>query len=219
MIIFNLNAIAVGIIIAVICGPIYWLMPDHFANSPLGMIILASIATVLAGLSELGGLKGRLFFLPMWLLGILGTIAFTYFEFGWTGIGILGGGLVLVFALLFLLVYLSEKSDWNNAYQHFTALKKMKDLNTKAFWEQVEKAKFFPSMMSNTHRMCQHNLEVLLYMKAAGVDWEEIEALIPVFHESSIQGNEIQVDSELTDAFEARLAEVLAGYEENTQEE
>lgn len=58
MIVFNLYAIAVGLIIAVIVGPIYWLMPDDFANSPLGMIILGTLGTFIASICEAAGLKG-----------------------------------------------------------------------------------------------------------------------------------------------------------------
>ncbi|MEZ4979825.1 MAG: hypothetical protein R2772_11090, partial [Chitinophagales bacterium] len=85
MIIFNFYAIAVGLIIAIIVGPIYWLMPDDFANGAVGQIILLAIGSFVAGLCELGGLKGRLFFLPMWILGVLGTLGYTFMEFSWKG--------------------------------------------------------------------------------------------------------------------------------------
>lgn len=110
MIVFNLYAIAVLAIIAVIVGPIYWLLPDSFAESPLGQVILMSIATLIAGLCEAGGLKGRLFFLPMWIIGIIGSIGFTYFEFGWIGIASLVGIIALVIGLFMLLLYSSEKA-------------------------------------------------------------------------------------------------------------
>lgn len=218
MIIFNLNAIAVGIIIAVIVGPIYWLMPDEFANSPMGLIILGSIGTFIAGIVEAGGLKGRLFFLPMWLIGVVGTIGYTFMEFSWKGIGILIGVLVLAVALILVLAYFMEKSEWNNAFKNFQELKKMKNTDDKAFWEQVNDSKFFPGMMNYTNLMCEHNMEVLAYMKFVGIEWEEIEALIPVFQQGSVRGNEIDVDSELTDAFEARLGELLEGFEEQENE-
>ncbi|MCB9256074.1 MAG: hypothetical protein H6579_02980 [Chitinophagales bacterium] len=213
MIIFNFYAIAVGLIIAIIVGPIYWLMPDDFANGAVGQIILLAIGSFVAGLCELGGLKGRLFFLPMWILGVLGTLGYTFMEFSWKGIGILAGVLVAIIGLIFLLVYLSEKKDWKNAYANFAELKKMKNTQEKAFWEQVEKAKFFPSMMNYDHRMCEHNFEVLAYLKFIGLEWEEIEALIPVFQDASVAGNKIDINSELTDAFEARLSEELEKFE------
>ncbi|MEZ4935953.1 MAG: hypothetical protein R2799_00005, partial [Crocinitomicaceae bacterium] len=166
------------------------------------------------GLCELGGLKGRLFFLPMWILGVLGSIGYTYMEYSWKGIGIFLGVLVAILGLIFFLVYLSEKSDWKNAYNNFTELKKMNKKEEKAFWEQVEKAKFFPSMMNYTHRMCEHNFEVLAYLKFIGLEWEEIEALIPVFQNASVAGNSIDINSELTDAFEARLNEELEQFED-----
>ena len=214
MIIFNFNAIAVGIIIAVICGPIYWLMPDQFANNPMGVIILASIATVLAGLSELGGLKGRLFFLPMWLLGLLGTIAYAFMEYSWKGIGVLGGAVVLLFGLFALAFYFLDKSDWENAPKHLLALKKMKNTEDKAFWERVDKAVFIPTLMNYNHRICAHNVEALTYLQSIGVNWEEIEILQAVFQACSVQGNDINIETEDTDAFEARLREVLEGFEE-----
>lgn len=214
MIIFNVYAIAVLAIIAVIVVPIYWLLPDSFAESPMGQIILMTIATVIAGLCEIGGLKGRLFFLPMWIIGIIGTIGFTYVEFGWIGIASLVGILALVLGLFFILLYSSEKSDWKNAFNHFLELKKIKHTENKAFWEQVKKSIFIPSMMSYSHRICEHNLEVLTYMKSLGIEWEEMDALVPVFQQASVQGNTIDIESELTDAFEARLSETLYGFEE-----
>lgn len=214
MIIFNFYAIAVGVIIAIIVGPIYWLMPDDFANSPLGIIILASIGTLVAGLAEAGGLKGRLFFLPIWLLGIVGTIGFTFMEFRWLGIGILSGVLVLVVGLVILLAYLMEKGEWRDAYGNFQELKKMKNTQDQAFWEQVQKSKFFPSMMKYTNLMCEHNLEVLAYLKFVGIEWEEIETLLPLFQNASVHSSEIKIDSELTDAFDERLTEELESFEE-----
>lgn len=214
MIIFNFYAIAVGIIIAVIVGPIYWLMPDHFADSSMGIIILACIGTFVAGITEAMGLKGRLFFLPMWLLGIIGTLGFTFMEYGWKGLGVIGGVLVVAVGLLILLAYYMEKGEWNDAYGHFQELKKMKNTEEKAFWEQVEKSKFFASMMNYTNLMCEHNMEVLAYLKFVGIEWEEIEVLFPVFQKASVRGSEIDIETKDTDAFEARLREVLEGFEE-----
>ncbi|MFT6686833.1 MAG: hypothetical protein ACJAVH_002106 [Bacteroidia bacterium] len=218
MIIFNFYAIAIGLIIAVVVGPIYWLMPDEFANSPLGLIILASIGTLLAGISEAGGLKGRLFFLPMWLIGIIGTLVYTLKEYSWKGIGILALVLVFVAVALVLFAYFLEKSEWRDAFKNFMELKKMNNTEEKAFWEQVNSSKFIPSIMNYTNGMCEHNLEVIAYMKFVGIEWEEIEALIPVFQDGSIKGNEIEVNTELTEAFEARLIEVLEGFEEEEDE-
>lgn len=214
MIIFNFNAIAVGIIIAIICGPIYWLMPDDFANSPLGIIILASIGTLVAGIAEAGGLKGRLFFLPMWLLGVVGTIGYTFIEYSWKGLGVMGGVFVAAFGLILLLAYFQEKSEWKDAYGNFQDLKKIKDPSNKEFWDLVEKSKFFPVLTKWNHLICEHNLEVLAYLKFVGSEWDEIETLIPIFQDASIRGNKIDIDSDLTDDFEARLAEVLESFEE-----
>lgn len=90
----------------------------------------------------------------------------------------------------------------------------MKHTENKAFWEQVKNSIFIPSMMNYTHRICEHNLEVLKYLKSLGIEWEEIDALMPVFQQASVQGNTIDIESELTDAFEARLSETLDGFEE-----
>ena len=87
-------------------------------------------------------------------------------------------------------------------------------MENKAFWEQVKKSVFIPSIMSYSHRICEHNLEVLTYMKSLGIEWEEIEALMPVFQQASVQGNKIDIETELTDAFEDRLSETLDGFEE-----
>jgi hypothetical protein len=217
MIVFNLYAIAVGLIIAVIVGPIYWLMPNDFANSPLGIIILGTLGTFIAGICEAAGLKGRLFFLPMWLIGVVGTIGFTYLSFSWKGIGILAGVLLALVGLVFLIAYFMEKSEWNNAFKEFQELKKMKNTEDQSFWQQVEKAKFIPGIMNYTHLMCEHNFEVLAYLKFIGIEWEEIEVLIPVFQQAAARGTAIDINSELTDAFEARLAEKLEEFEETEE--
>lgn len=214
MIIFNLYAIVVGLIIAIILGPIYWLMPDDFANGPSGLIILGTLGTFIAGICEAAGLKGRLFFLPMWLIGVVGTIGFTYLSYGWKGIGVLAAVLIALVGIIFLIVYLMEKSDWNNAFKEFQELKKMKNIEEKGFWEQVEKAKFIPSMMNYTHLICEHNFEVLAYLKFVGIEWEEIEALIPVFQQAAARGTTININAELTDAFEGRLAEKLEEFDD-----
>jgi histidinol phosphatase-like PHP family hydrolase len=71
--------------------------------------------------------------------------------------------------------------------------------------------------MNYTHLMCEHNFEVLAYLKFVGIEWEEIEVLIPVFQQAAARGTAIDINSELTDAFEARLAEKLEEFEETEE--
>jgi hypothetical protein len=100
MIVFNLWAIPVGLLIGLAFVGLEKLAPGTFGGAHENLTV-AGLAVVIGGLGEVFGLKARLFFLPVWLLGA-GVGAYqAYALFG--GVGLAVGSAVVV-GLLVLFV-------------------------------------------------------------------------------------------------------------------
>ncbi len=99
MIIFNLFAVPIVLLVGAIGAGLVWLMPSVFGG-PYTEVTYAVLAIGIGGLGELVGLRGRLFFLPIWLIGG-GVLAWQLWGlFGTTGL-IAGGGLLALLTVAF----------------------------------------------------------------------------------------------------------------------
>lgn len=68
MIVFNLFAVPIVLLVGAIGAGLIWAMPGVFGG-PYEEITYSVLAIGIGGLAELVGLRGRLFFLPIWLIG------------------------------------------------------------------------------------------------------------------------------------------------------
>ena len=110
--IFNIAALITIIISAIIVGPMYFF---DFMEGSTETWIFGTTGFVIGGIVEMAGLKPRLFFIPVLLVG-MAILIFQFFDsFGWLGLGISLGSLVLLVLLLGLYGYRIEKSEWANA--------------------------------------------------------------------------------------------------------
>lgn len=219
MIVFNLPAILVGIILVVVLGLLSLVLPDHYVTSDFGMILFTGIGAFISGICEIAGLRGRLFWLPMWLLGVIGTIALTYMEYGWTGIGVLAGILVGALILLLLLSYFIEKSAWKAAPRVLNELRTESSEKNELYWTRIKDALFIPGLMSYTHEICDHNVEVIDLMIKNGDHFEQIDTVREAMANGALRGNKIKIDSEITDHIEKYIAEQLALFEDDDADE
>lgn len=161
MIVFNAFAIVVGLAVGICVGPLYWLFPN-FMQTTWGSVLAFGIMTVVSLIADFAGLKGRLFWLPMWLWGLIGIGFNLHTAWGWVGIAAAAGAVVLSFVLLGVLAAVNDRRAWAQAVG---SLNSARDAFTKGnadeAWPLLEKAYFAPSWMTETSETSRHNLEVL----------------------------------------------------------
>jgi hypothetical protein len=96
-VIFNLFAVPIVLLVGALGAGLVWLLPGVFGG-PYEEITYSVLAVLIGGLGELIGIRARLFFLPVWLIG--GALLAWRF---WTLFGVLGlvaGGALLGLLLL-----------------------------------------------------------------------------------------------------------------------
>lgn len=100
MIVFNALAIPIVLLVGAIGAGLIWLAPGVF-GAPYEEVTYSVLAIGIGGLGELVGLRGRLFFLPIWLIG--GAVLAWQLSvlFGPTGLAV-GGGLFGALMLAFV---------------------------------------------------------------------------------------------------------------------
>lgn len=145
MVIFNLWAIPVGIVVAIVCGGLTWLFPA-LGEGGAGSVTYGVTMLLVGGVAELFDIKGRLFFLPMWLIG-LGMSAYGAYElFGTLGLVV---GAVLLVAALVAFLRLAAKE---NARMHAEAPRQLEEAeraiangDIATFWERMRDAYLPPA--------------------------------------------------------------------------
>lgn len=105
---------------------------------------------ILCGIGELNSLRGRIFFIPMWLIGIIGFIATSISVYEKTG---LLSGLVLslgIFAVGYMLMKLLNQKKWSRAQESLVFLKTSSKggIESSLFYENLKKSFFVPSYLN-----------------------------------------------------------------------
>ena len=218
MIVFNYAAIAVAVIIAIVVAPVIfignWISPGAMDGN-WAIAACALIGTLISAACDAAGLKGRLFWLPMWLWG-LGIAGYAlYEEVGWVGpVGALVAAGLLFGALMYW-VYADEKKSWANAPAALEAARASVQLGQhQQAWEQLEKALFVPSMLTATGEMWRQLREVLalIYNLTGGqVDPELSQQLAELDQQLASGGepSEIEVDDAIIEALRELIEQRL----------
>lgn len=214
MIIFNAAAILIGIVIGIILGPLYWAFPV-FMDSTWGNVLSFGIATLVSIVGDLAGVKGRLFFLPIWLLGIIGMGVTLHSKWGWWGPAAAGGVVVLLVGALLLVAAAGEKKSWAEAPGNLNSARDSlaKGVSDET-WKFLAEAFFVPAFGDDTPERCRHNLEVLsltrkaLPQNAGALELRVLDALTQAYGKGLAwtEGNDkVSIPSEFTSA----VAEML----------
>ena len=167
MIVFNALAIVVGIIIGIFLGPLYWLAPK-FMETTWGSVLACAIVTGVSVICDLVGLKGRVFWLPIWLFGLIGVGVNLHTQWGWYGPALAGGLVVAMIGGLLAMGALAERKAWAEAPGNLNAARELlsKGVSDET-WALLSKAYFVPSWGDETPERCRHNLEVLAAARTA----------------------------------------------------
>lgn len=156
MIVFNLLAIPVVIVIGIVYGALAFLFPS-FMDGPYGDLVMSGVALVIGGVAELAGIKGRLFWLPIWFLALCVGIYQAWALWGW--IGLAGGGVLLVVAIGLLLLggRAAEAGMLKEAPQHLEAARAALFANdSEKFWEEMELAYLPPAFGKVSPELALH---------------------------------------------------------------
>jgi len=165
MIIFNLWAIPVGILIYLILQGVEHVSPALMAEPRSGWTI-GIVSTLVGAVCDLVGIKGRVFLLPIWMIG-LGIISY---RLGWPGTLVFVALLVFGAIRLFKGAKKKEAADWQKLQaEAVNAGARPAPADEGRFWEWVKATLFLPTWLDFTPELCQHNLKVLRTIHESGV--------------------------------------------------
>lgn len=161
MIVFNLWAILVGLIVAAVYAGIGFVAPSALGG-PYGDLVLAGTVLTIGGLTEILGIKGRLFWLPIWFWGIVVMGVELYGHWGWWGPALAVVVAVGLFGALMMAGYRAEKREWAEAPHKLEQARAGLHASTPdAVWEHLEGAYFDATLLTLTPEMATHNRGVI----------------------------------------------------------
>ncbi len=165
MIIFNLWAIPVVLMIVLIISGLDHFWPSMMAE-PHGSWAIGIVTLVVGGIADFVGVKGRLFLVPIWMLGL----GFLCYLMGWQGS--IGFVVFLIFAGIWFFKSAKKKeiADWQKAQE--AAIRNSAPPASQdevQFWTWVKATLFLPIWMKFTPDLCQHNLKVVQTIQQSGL--------------------------------------------------
>jgi hypothetical protein len=161
--IFNLWAIPVGLLIYLILLGIEHFFPSTMTPGHTAWTV-GIVAVVIGALTDLVGIRGRLFLMPIWMIG-LGIICY---KLGWPGTLVFVALLIAVGIWFFRAGKKKEIEDWAKAQEQLIRAPAPPASGTESeFWEWVKATLFLPTWMNFTPELCKHNLTVLQAVRSA----------------------------------------------------
>lgn len=191
MIIFNLYAIVVAFFIGLAALPFILLSYFGVIGDEFAMFAIAWEILPVCYLCHRAGLKGRLFFIPMWILALpLGPLA-TYGIYGWTGIIV---GLSLVFSVIGLALFAvmrSEKKRMEAIDGEQVEIEYNAD-EPAEFWNAVKEKLFFPTFSRITPSVSAYNLRVVSHIEQNALSLDSLHGFkntMDAFSKTAIREN------------------------------
>jgi len=147
-IILNLPAILLIVLIWGLTYLLSYISPD-FSNfeHPYYWVVFY----ILCGIAELRKIRGRIFFIPMWLIGTIGFVVSSKYEYDKTG---LLNGLVLsliIFGIGFLAMKLLNQKKWRKAQNALKFLKTSasKGIESNIFYKNLKDSFYIPNYLNS----------------------------------------------------------------------
>ena len=161
MVILNAWAFVVLPSIFVFMWYIHLYFPGIVEN-PHGNFVTCVFALIISGIYEMIGVKGRVFFIPIWLLSVIGICA-SGFQLWGIMFAIYA---VIALVLIFWLLHVSLKRMENKQlamlpekWKQFSV--KTSALNSLEYWKEAKTTLFFPIFHPYTLEVIQHNRRVI----------------------------------------------------------
>lgn len=210
MIVFNFYAVPVIIVIGILYGGLTWLAPK-FMETGYGSLTVGLLSFVVGTIAEFIGIKGRLFWLPIWLLGLGYSGYQAWTIWGWMGavvgvVSVVGG-----IAMLVLWSRSATKKAWEKAPDELRQARQAFSMgNADEAFEHLEQAYVSP-WGDFTREMCAHNLQLIDLMlphieqNLTPKDSERLAKIRRKFEKGSMKTE----DTELKDGDDDWLEEVI----------
>ena len=224
MIVFNLPAIIVAVIIAIIYGIFSFILPDSWLSDDSGFVVFFSIATVVSALLEVVGVKGRLFWLPMWLFGLVGLGIFTYSGYGGMGLAVIGGVAVAMIGGFGYLMVATERSEKREAPDKLREAKQaLAEADGKKFWNAIKASLLQPFFTKFTREDCKHNIQVVELLQEALASKpnvvEQLESLKKEYENGMRADGKIKINSEILDPISEMIDKMVEKFDDDEEEE
>lgn len=160
MIIFNVWALVVVPSILGFMWCIHLYLPSIVEN-PYGNVVTGVFAFLISGIYEMIGVKGRLFFIPIWLLSMIGICVSGYQLWGIMFVICTVIALVLFFWLLHVSLKRMENKQLAMLPEKWTQFSASSaSWNPLEYWTEVKNTQFFPIILPYTDEVVQHNRRV-----------------------------------------------------------
>ncbi len=159
LVIFNLWAIPVLVIAFAAFRFAVWL------GAPANGWTIGLVTLTIGGFSEFLGARGRLFFMPVWLIGVA-MIAYK--------VGRVGTITFIVVALALMIWHArrskkQEKARWEKIRATPPTPPPPHSPDETAFWQWVDANLFLPTFLDYTPEVCAHSLGIIKAVRASGV--------------------------------------------------
>ncbi|EDP97899.1 hypothetical protein U8527_18075 [Kordia algicida OT-1] len=175
MIIFNLDAILIALLSALLSLPFLGIYYFGGMNDDILIICISWMILVASFIGKASGTVGRLFFIPMWLLSIPLPFIVTYGRYGWTGIGVTFGIFIGFVGLLLGFMYYVEKKRLNNLRSEKIEFPD-RETDPEAYWEVVKEKFFSPTFIKMTPEIGRFNIRVAEALQRDNVELTTLEA-------------------------------------------
>ncbi|WP_298514243.1 hypothetical protein [uncultured Kordia sp.] len=175
MIVFNLAAILVVLIAALLCIPIIIIYALGGMNEKMLVICASWMILVASFIGKAKKIDGRLFFIPMWILSIPIPFIFTYATYKWSGIGVTFGIFAFFVGLMMFYTYKREKKRLNNLGSERIDFSEHA-MNPIAYWEAVKEKFFSPTFIKMTPEISRFNLKIVKVLENENIQLRHLEA-------------------------------------------
>lgn len=204
--IFNLFAIIPVAITVLICMGFHWLSPE-LIDGTYGNLIVGVTTTAVGSVCELLGIRGRIFFIPIWFIGIV-MVGFQLYHL-WGILGLIVSAILIVSCIVFIYkkAKQSELKNWKTAQDSIEKFSDVDSLtDTLSFWKDIREGLFFPIFKDYDTEVCSHNLaitDVILHVTGDQLSDEDLIVwnTYREFLNNNIENNTSEgIDSDLQNA-------------------
>lgn len=158
--ILNIYGILGIVIISFVGFYLHMVWPSLFEGSNFGVTV-GLLSVLIGAIMERLGARGRIFFMPVWLLGFILAAYGTFLL--WGVIGLILPALLAILAVLWLTKIIKKRdaekwekaNEWLEQFREYTG-----PADSVVFWQLVKESLYFP-MGVYSPAACKHNLEIV----------------------------------------------------------
>lgn len=171
MVIFNLYCIPVAILLTL--ALLLMNSAVGFEDPQMELLAAGIVTTFVTAVCEYIGLAARLFFLPIWMIGLGVTAYQTYQLWGWFVIVPIGVAVMSLF-IVGTIMERRERDVWAQAPSQLEEARRCLEAGDRPeMWEALELAFFVPEFLDLDAEIYAHNREVVEFLLTVLSDEEQ----------------------------------------------